>query len=129
MLTIIFPCTLKSINIEQITGERQLLIDLFRENCAKKRQLFFEDPLIRYLWNNIFMRDNPDLITDTLRQIKSDKRKGDLGVEKYVESMQYLQKKFRINFLPKNFTADKVKIFKPEEEYQYLLNYGKYNKR
>ena len=129
MLTIIFPCTLKSINTEQITGERQLLIDLFRENRAKKRQLFFEDPLIRYLWNNIFMRDNPDLITDTLRQIKSDKRKGDLGVEKYVESMQYIQKKFRINFLPKNFTADKVKIFKPEEEYQYLLNYGKYNKR
>ena len=61
LLTILFPCTIKKIRSTEQTRGREMLIDTFRENCAKKRIDFFKDPLVKYLWNKVFMEEKPEV--------------------------------------------------------------------
>ena len=88
MLTIIFPCTTKHVQPQSNSEERHKMITVFRENCSKTRRQFFNNPLVRYLWSEVFMRHNPEIIMVQLRRMKADREKGDIAVKKFVESMQ-----------------------------------------
>ena len=84
MLTIIFPCTIKKVKPNHFKCERNLLIQIFRENCNLKRSKFFMDPLIKFLWNNIFMVEAPDIVHNHLRAIRSDPSYGEDPTRKLV---------------------------------------------
>ena len=68
-----------------------MLIDTFRENCAKKRIDFFKDPLVKYLWNKIFMQEKPEVFLDHLRWMRSDPKYGDIAISKFVLSLRMLE--------------------------------------
>ena len=55
LLTIIFPSTMKKIRPSDLIDERKDLVEIFRENCSNKRLKFFQDPLVKFLWNQVFM--------------------------------------------------------------------------
>ena len=88
LLTIVFPCTVKHVEPKLHRNERLKLISIFRENCAKKRQEFFKEPLIQYLWSKVFMEANPDIVNVHLRRIKSERDDGDIAVTKLIKSIQ-----------------------------------------
>ena len=84
MLTIIFPCTIKKVKPNHFKSERNLLIQIFRENCNSKRSKFFMDPLIKFLWNNVFMVEASDIVHKHLRAIRSDPSYGEDPTRKLV---------------------------------------------
>ena len=88
LLTIVFPCTVKHVEPKMYRNERLKLISIFRENCAKKRQEFFKEPLIQFLWTKVFMEANPDIVNMHLRRIKSERADGDVAVSKLIKSIQ-----------------------------------------
>ena len=88
LLTIVFPCTVKHVEPKLYRAERLKLISIFRENCAKKRQEFFGEPLIQYLWTKVFMEANPDIVNVHLRRIKSERADGEVAVAKLIKSIQ-----------------------------------------
>ena len=55
LLTIIFPCTIKKVDPENRKEERAFFLKIFRENSAIMRSKFFSDPLVKYLWEQIFI--------------------------------------------------------------------------
>ena len=91
MLTILFPCTVKYVLPNTNPEERHLMVTVFRENSNRTRLLFFSNPLVKYLWNQVFMRQNPEIIMTQLRLLKSDKYRGQRGVNKFVESMREIE--------------------------------------
>ena len=84
LLTMLFPCSIKKIRPTECIEVREMLLSTFRENCAKKRENFFSDPLVRYLWNNIFMHEVPEVLSNHTRWIKSDPKYGDVAIQKFV---------------------------------------------
>ena len=91
LLTIIFPCTIKKIRPFDLVDQRKELIAIFRENCSKKRLNFFQDPLVMYLWNQVFMKERPDIFENHMRKIKSDSKYGDIAIDKFVTSLRALE--------------------------------------
>ena len=129
LLTIIFPCTLKRLQPQQNREERLKLINIFTENNQRSRKDFFDDPMIQFLWSNVFIKENPDLVTSQLKSLKSEQDLGAIKVERFIISIQQLEEQHQIRFLPLGANAEKIEQFAPEEEYQFLLKNGKYNKR
>ena len=88
LLTIIFPCTVKYIQPNHIRAERLKLVSVFRENCVKNRQDFFSEPIIQFLWTKVFLEENPDLVSNHLRRLKSEREDGDIAVAKFIKSIK-----------------------------------------
>ena len=130
LLTIIFPSTIMKIRPHDCIGERKELVNIFRENCSNKRLKFFQDPLVKYLWNELFMRDRPDIFEDHLRQIKSDSNNGENAIVKFVTSLNSLeQNQIQFSTDGSKVKSCNVEIFNQAEKHDYLVKNGKYNKR
>ena len=91
MLTIVFPCTSKTIRVDDYKNDRAKMVAVFRENTSKKRRAFFSEPLVKYLWQKIFMPANPNLVKNHLRRIKSEAADGNVAVARFLESVQKLE--------------------------------------
>ena len=91
LLTIIFPCTVKYIEPNHIREERLKLVSVFRENCVKNRQDFFSEPIIQFLWTRVFLEENPNLVSNHLRRLKSEREDGDIAVSKFIKSIKQLE--------------------------------------
>ena len=128
LLTIIFPCTLKRLQPEKNRDERHRLIDIFTENNLRRRQDFFDDPMIRFLWNNVFIKNNADLVMTQIKSLKGEQDQYTIKVERFIQSIQQLEEHHQIKFLPDGVNAGEIKQFVPEEEYKFLLENGQYNK-
>ena len=91
MLTIVFPCTSKTIRVDDYKNDRAIMVAVFRENTSKKRRAFFSEPLVKYLWQKIFMPAHPNLVKNHLRRIKSEAADGNVAVARFLESVQKLE--------------------------------------
>ena len=131
MLTIIFPCTIKKVKPNHFKSERNLLIQIFRENCNLKRSKFFMDPLIKFLWNNIFMLEAPDIVHNHLRAIRSDPSYGEDPTRKLVQCFNHLNETFGAKFTPLTQPLNhmNVLVFSDKEYLEYLQENGKFNKK
>ena len=107
-----------------------MLLSTFRENCAKKREDFFSDPLVRYLWNNIFMHEVPEVLSNHTRWIKSDPKYGDIAIQKFVICLKQLEKcNIRFSHDGSSVDVNSIELFSQTEVHNYLVNNGKFNKR
>ena len=129
MLTIIFPCTTKYVQPKSNFEERHQMITVFRENCRKSRKQFFSNPLVRYLWSEVFIKRNPEIIKVQLRRMRTDREKGEVAVRKFIDSMQEIQDTHKVVFLRQEDKLSSIEALTAEEEYEYLLQNGKYLKR
>ena len=60
LLIILFPCQVKS--KENIEMKDTVLFKIFKENNRNFRSEFFQEPLIKYLRKNIFVKDHSPLL-------------------------------------------------------------------
>ena len=51
--------------------------DIFKENNLRKRQLFFAEPLIKFLWIELFVTNKPEIIINHLRRARSHPLNGE----------------------------------------------------
>ena len=123
LLTIIFPCTVKQIDMTNCRIERLKFVAVFRENSSKRRRDFFSDPLVKFLWQTVFMPANPYLVKDHLRRIKSEASDGDVAVVRFLESVQQMERELDFKFVPDHIKLDynEIAAFSKEEAYEYLL--------
>ena len=131
LLTIVFPCSVKTIEPSFYRADRLKLVAVFRENCDKKRHDFFSEPIIQFLWTKVFMRVNPNLINIHLRRIKNDRDDGNIAVDKFIKSIQKLEDEMKIKFFSgeSDLNSNELVMLTKEEEYKFLVQNGKYCKR
>ena len=130
LLTIIFPQTLRKIRPFEYAEEREDLNEVFKENCASRRLRFFKDPLVKFLWNNVFMQHKPHLLTSHLRWIKSDPDNGDIALLKFVSCLKVLEEcQIRFTIDGTKLESDSIESFSQAEKHDYLIQNGKFNKR
>ena len=130
LLTILFPCSIKKILPTECIEARELLLSTFRENCAKKREDFFSDPLVKYLWNNIFIQEQPEIFQSHLRWILSDSKYGEIAIAKFVMCLRKLEACLA-KFTPDGSLVEinSIKKFEQAEMHDYLVKNGKFNKK
>ena len=103
---------------------------MFKENCASRRLRFFKDPLVKFLWNNVFMQHKPHLLTSHLRWIKSDPDNGDIALLKFVSCLKVLEEcQIRFTIDGTKLESDSIESFSQAEKHDYLIQNGKFNKR
>ena len=91
LLTLLFPCTNKKFRPTECVESREMLLSTLSENNEKMRQVFFSDPLIRYLWNHVFMQDRPAFVSNHMRWFRSDPKYGEAGVLKFINCLRKLE--------------------------------------
>ena len=65
--------------------KRTLFVQVFRENNGAVRTKFFSDPVVKYVWDNIFVTQSEDIIISHLRRIRSHP---DFGEQKYIRLLK-----------------------------------------
>ena len=103
---------------------------VFRENHTKMRIEFFKQPLVRYLWQNIFIQEYADEITSYLRFVRSNKDQGELKYFRLMQELHALEKAFNIRMVPEQARDEKnLAVFTDKEQYVYDLENCFHNKR
>ena len=84
MITFMFPCRARKLDPTTAKEARGLLVQVFHENNSKLRTQLFSDPLIKFLWSEIFVVRAPDTLVNYLRFVKSTKEHGDIQIDRFV---------------------------------------------
>ena len=130
MINLVLPCHFKRLVSHEAQKEGSLLLDVFNENNAKLRDKFFGDELIQYLWSQVFIVQDPDIIVSYVRYVRSIKAYGEVNADKLISDMQALERKYDSKVLPKSpisyYLGSKLSV---QEMQVYLNKNGKYNKR
>ena len=130
MLTILFPCSLKKIRPGKCKEKVKLFSCVFHENNFRMRREFFSDPLIRYIWPNIFVKEDSDFIVTNVRWVRSKHLDGPWKANTFLKNMQQMELDCNVEILPDNDKLLNItEIMSKEEEYHYLISHGKKNKR
>ena len=128
MLIILFPCIIKRPAFKAMRKSPMFLI--FRENNYTLRTRFFSDPLIKFLWKNVFIKKHEDILVTHLRRIRSHKIVGQIKYERFVKDLMTNETKYKMTLLPDTIKDEsKMTIFTEEEAFTDLIENGKYNKR
>ena len=85
MLVILFPCITK--RPAYAAKKRHPLVLIFKENNHSLRMMFFSDPLIKFLWKYLFIREHPDILINHLRRIRSHDDFGEMKYERFVKDL------------------------------------------
>ena len=114
---------------------------IFRENNYTLRTSFFSDPLIKFLWRDLFVKRREDILVTHLRRIRSLEVAGQTKYERFVQDLRANESRHGVTLLPNSVKeAAKVAIFSEAEALTDLfdlslkfeidlLENGKYNKR
>ena len=130
MVTILFPCTTKGILPDYCKAKREQLVQTFRENSQKSRTFIFSEPLVKYLWSNVFIKNAPEIVVDHLRWIHSQPCHGAVKFDRVFKDMKQLEITCNFKMLPDSARSpDGTKVFSKKEQFEYLLENGKHNKR
>ena len=103
---------------------------IFKENNHSLRMKFFSDPLIKHLWQDLFIKKREDILVNHLRRIRSHEEIGQTKYERFVKDLKINETRHKITLLPTsiNDTTD-VSVFTEEEALTDLIENGKFNKR
>ena len=101
VLTLVFPCTLRRpLPNMLLTIDRVLFAKVFRENNNTTRYKFFSDPLIKYLWSQIFIKEDPEILITQLRRLRSQEDLGEAKQDRLTKDMMVLELKLNFKMLP-----------------------------
>ena len=78
MLVILFPCIAKRPAYSD--KKKHPLFRIFKENNHALRMKFFSDPLVKFLWQYLFIKKHENILVNHLRRIRSHE---DIGQAKY----------------------------------------------
>ena len=102
---------------------------VFKENNSRTRRAFFSDPLIKYLWAQIFIKEAPETCLTYLRRLKSDPMYGTTRLNKFLQDIEETEANCNFKMLPDIArNRENITVFSQQEEYKDLLENGKYNK-
>ena len=87
MLFFILPCQSRRIGGPENELDKELFSRVFRENNASLRQNLFNESLIKYLWSKIYIVDNPSIVTDYIRFVRTYKDDGDIHADRLIEDL------------------------------------------
>ena len=87
MLFLILPCQSRRIGGSEYKKDKALLSRVFQENNAGLRQELFKESLIKYLWSKIYIVDNPSIVTDHIRFIRTYKADGDIHADRLIRDL------------------------------------------
>ena len=85
MLVILFPCIAK--RPAYSAKKKHPLFQIFKENNAALRMEFFRDPLIKFLWKDLFIKKYEDILVNHLRRIRSHVEIGQTRYERFVKDL------------------------------------------
>lgn len=131
MLTILFPCsTRKPLGDEEFTDTRHFFAEVFRENNVAIRNKFYSDPLVKYLWQHIFLEECKDICINHVRRIRSQEEQGEDKYKRFLADIGQIEQTLNFKMLPEETKVEKnVTVFSKEEELNDLMENGKYNKK
>ena len=131
MLTILFPCsTRKTLGEEEYRDTRHFFAEVFRENNVAIRNKFYSDPLIKHLWQHIFLVECPDTCISHLRRIRSQEEQGEDKFKRFLTDVGQIELALNFKMLPDDARKEEnTKVFSKEEELADLMENGKYNKK
>ena len=61
---------------------------------------FFQEPLIKYLWSNIFILVCPEVSVSHLRRIRSEQENGEMKFDRFWSDVRKLEIKLNVKLLP-----------------------------
>ena len=85
MLVILFPCITKK--RAHSAKKKHPLFLIFKENNHALRMKFFSDPLIKFLWQHLFIKKREDILVNHLRRIRSHVEIGQAKYERFVKDL------------------------------------------
>ena len=134
MVTLLFPCsTRKQLPLlPELTHPAQRLhfAQVFRENNLEIRHKFFQEPLIQYLWSEIFIKVCPEVSVAHLRRIRSHSENGDLKFNRFMTDVKKMEVKVNVKILPDICRDEKsTTVFSEKEKIDDLFDNAKYNKK
>ena len=128
MMIILYPCIIKRPEYSLMRKSPMFLI--FKENNQTLRNLFFSDPLIKFLWRDVFIKKAEDILVGHLRRIRSHAVVGQTKYERFIKDLTINESRHGITLLPESIKdASKVSIFTEGEALIDLVENGKFNKR
>lgn len=65
--------------------------DIFKENNIRKRHQFFAEPLIQFLWSELFTKSKPEIIINHLRRVRSHPLNGEYRYQMILNDMLRLE--------------------------------------
>lgn len=131
MLTILFPCsTRKPLGDEEFRDVRHFFAEVFRENNVAIRNKFYSDPLIKHMWEHIFLVECESMCINHLRRIRSQEEQGEDKYKRFLSDIGQIELALRLKMLPDAARKEEnTKVFSKEEELEDLMENGKYNKK
>ena len=103
---------------------------IFQQNTVQKRQIFFSNELVKWLWHKVFFKMQPTHILNYLRRVRSYPQEGEERYRTLVKDMRQVEQNCQAQLLPKNCLSCKnVTLFTREEMEKDAATQWKYNKR
>ena len=104
--------------------------EVFKENNIRKRRAFFSEPLIQFLWGELFAKIRPDITINHLRRMRSHPIDGEYRYQMIVNDMLQLESCYNLVIIPAEARCnDVIKEFTPEEAEADLAENQKFNIR
>ena len=80
--------------------DRALMVQVFRENHCKMRIRFFQEPMVKYLWENVFVVEYGHEITQYMRFVRSQSDQGDFKYFRLMQELLTIETTHNVKLLP-----------------------------
>lgn len=125
MMLLLYPALhIKIVTKDRNYSELMLYYDLivvsfyeiFKNNNIVMREIFFTNPLIKWLWEFVFIKMKPMLLVNHLRRIRSYPFEGEARFRSLLIDLKSLESSFTIRLLPSYCDDTKrIKVFNRDE--------------
>lgn len=96
--------------------------DIFKENNRKKRNSFFSNSFIQYLWT-IYIQEVPMNVIDILRFVKSIPHDGEFKFEVFMDEILALEREHNLTIVPHGANnRNKILPFTSQEQQKNSLD-------
>ena len=128
MVAIVFPCSIRKY-ARKHEREIAVVLKIFKENSIKLRDAFFSDPLIKYLWSEVFIKRAPEICITHLRRIRSVPHHGEARFNKLLQDMKRQEVTLEIKLLPMTSNVNPFAEFTAAEKLADLEENGFRNRK
>ena len=109
MMLLVFPSLhsyinkMDSVYSELLVSYKDIVVsfyDVFKDNNIEKREQFFANPLIQWLWNFSFVQMRPELLIEHLRRTRSYPFEGEARFRALMLDISLIEMKFSLKLMP-----------------------------
>lgn len=65
-------------------------LDIFKENNIEKRRVFFSNPLVKWLWENLFITNDETFIMNYFRRVRSTMFEGEERYQIFMKDVYHV---------------------------------------